>query len=198
MIVTAILCDSNTVCHDNYPAFLLFYSMQFVIPSNGIPMWSLFGYGDSSLPYADGWNAESGSFALAASGDSIILYCIENDDSIMHLTALSFSGEWITANSDESSFGTTESALPASLPSNTHLALPHYDNYWYIGTQKGSSSTNLDNLSNPSKWEGSNTVRFQFGDMDTKFLEPASKAMSGWMPVVGTALVAIIVTFCLI
>jgi hypothetical protein len=108
---------------------------------------------------------DGGSFALAVSGDNIMLYCIEDDSSIAHVTALSYSGDWVSADLDESSFNTQQSALPESLPSNTHVTLAHKDNYWYTG--QGTTSSLLEDLSHPSKWEGSNTERFHLDPVET-------------------------------
>lgn len=166
--------------------------LQFVVPATGISARTIVGYGNASYPFADNWQVDSGSFALAASGDTIILYCIENDSSITHLSALSYSGDWVSTNLDESSFGTQQSALPANLPSSTHVALVHKDNYWYSGPPQGTLFSLLDNLSNPSKWEGSNTERFHLSSMETKFLDSMSAAATRWRvgiaPLVVTAM----------
>jgi hypothetical protein len=149
---------------------------QFVVPEGGISAGTIIGYGDASYPYAVNWKVESGSFALAASGDNIMLYCIEDDSSITHVSALSYSGDWVSANSDESSFSIHQSALPASLPLNTHVTLVHKDNNWYSG--QGTISSLLDNLSHPFNWEGSDTERFPLplGPVTTKFLDSTSAA----------------------
>ena len=148
------------------------------------------------------WSSESGSFALAAGGDTIILYCRESDNSITHLTALSYSGDWLPASTDEDSFGTESSALPASLPSNTAIALPHKDNYWYVGPRQGNTSSLLDSLSDPNEWEGSNTETFQLGAMEPKFMEPTTTSnattittLKKWIPLVGMAILVIATTF---
>lgn len=164
------------------------------MPNGGITARSIFGYeSDNSIyPYATEWSSESGSFALAADGDTIILYCVESDDSITHLTALSYSGDWLPTSSDKDSFGTEYSALPASLPDNTAMALSHKDNYQYVGPRKGSISSLLDSLSNPSNWQGDNAETFQLGSMETKFIDPTSSATTvatRGIPFIGTALV---------
>lgn len=82
---------------------------------------------------------------------------MESDGSITHISALSFSGDWLPASNDESTFGTEHSALPDTLPSNAYVALPHYDNYWYAGPRQGSLSELQESLSNPNNWQGSNT-----------------------------------------
>lgn len=124
-------------------------SPQFVVPETGISARTIVAYGNASYPFADNWQVKSGSFALAASGDTIILYCIASDSSITHLSALSYSGDWVSTNLDESNFSAQQSALPASLPSNAHVALVHKDNYWYSGPSQGTISFLVDNLSNP-------------------------------------------------
>jgi hypothetical protein len=173
--------------------------IQYVVPSDGIPKRTVFGYNDSTN--TNEWSSESGSFALSADGDTIILYCLESDDSITHLTALSYSGDWLPASTDEDSFGTASSALPTSLPSNTAIALSHKDNCWYEGPRQGNTSSLLDNLSDPNEWEGSNTEMFQLGGMGAKFMELTTSnattitTFKKWIPLVGMAFVVIATTF---
>lgn len=127
-----------------------------------------------------------------------MLYCMESDDSIMHLTALSYSGDWLPPSSALNSFPTTSSALPASLPSNTVVTLPHFDNYWYVGPRDGSTASLLDSLSNPSNWEGSNTETYQpSGGMETKFMDGTSEATTtraGLISLLGMSLIVIVVS----
>lgn len=174
-------------------------TLKYVVPSDGIPKRTVFGYNYSTN--TNEWSSESGSFALSADGDTIILYCLESDDSITHLTALSYSGDWLPASTDEDSFGTASSALPTSLPSNTAIALSHKDNCWYVGPRQGNTSSLLDNLSDPNEWEGSNTEMFQLGGMSAKFMELTTSnattitTFKKWIPLVCMAFVVIATTF---
>jgi hypothetical protein len=96
---------------------------------------------DLTLAYSTRWDSVAGSLALAAGGDSVLVYC-RNENEIIFLGGLLYSGtSWLddnaNANSDNELYGTDQSSLPASLI-NANTALPHLDNYVYQGIHSGS------------------------------------------------------------
>jgi hypothetical protein len=127
---------------------------QFTVPDEGIPKGAIFGYmnQDSSV---SGWERVSGTFALAAAGDTIIVYCVQDADTTIHpLGALSFSDEWSAAGL--SSYSTATSALPDSLV-RMAPALPHFDNYEYDGITIGDKKVLQTALVDSQNWVGSNS-----------------------------------------
>lgn len=149
-------------------------TISFSVPSGGIPAGTVFGYGASSsstssnneneiLPYSNEWEKVGGSFQLSASGDTILLYCsTKNNDSIRFLTAFDYSGDgWMESNLQESSYGTSNSALPNEVGATQSgaVALSHFDNYYYTGLTGGTVMQLRTSLSNPTSWEGSNDAR---------------------------------------
>lgn len=130
------------------------------VPSGGIAPGTVIGFGDSNLLYNTAWSTLDGSMALSASGDSILVYCLEDDtitDSYHFLAGLSYkSSTWDAPDQSSSSYGSTGSALPTSL-SGKAIALPHYDNYVYQGTTAGTVTDLQTALTTSSLWVGSNT-----------------------------------------
>ena len=113
---------------------------------------TVLSYGEPSS--SPGWSALDAGFNLAAGGEMIHVYATSNDnDSITHLSALSFNGEWST---DPNTLDTGSSILPASI-GDYSVILPHMDNYVYMGPTAGSKSSLQASLTNPDLWLGSNT-----------------------------------------
>lgn len=153
------------------------------MPSGGISAGSIVTYlgGAAGL---NGWTPVQGSFALAASGDNIHIYCfqktISSDTEIVHLTALTNSNTFIPASSNEADFTTNDSALPSDLPSNSYLELPHLDNYSYSGIRQGDCTTLLAALSSSSHWAGSNSIRIDINtETDFEVVNPIDIDSSG-------------------
>ena len=110
---------------------------------------------------------------MSASGDTILVYCIHvgGESDISFLSALSYSGEFSEPEDDESTFGSSQSALPPleiqsknqgffSFLSGTQFAataLEHEDNVWYVGPREGTRDDLWGYLADPIYWEGSNT-----------------------------------------
>ena len=119
-------------------------------------------FGDTDLLYGNDWETVSGNFALSASGDNVMLYCLldgedENDPSrIHHLSAFSYAGEW--KEEDLPSYDTGTSALPDAIPSFGETALFHMDNYVYAGPDTGSKYDIQVRISRSSSWQGSNSA----------------------------------------
>mmetsp|Transcript_12040 Transcript_12040/g.17649 ORF Transcript_12040/g.17649 Transcript_12040/m.17649 type:complete len:313 (+) Transcript_12040:834-1772(+) len=136
-------------------------AVKMTVPLGGIVSGTVFGFGgDSNLLYNTAWSTLDGSMALSASGDSIIVYCLQDEtvvDSYHFLTGLSYkSSTWDAADQSSSFYGSTRSALPAALL-DTAIALPHYDNYLYQGSTYGTLAELKMALRTSSNWMGTNT-----------------------------------------
>lgn len=130
---------------------------QLVVPSGGIPKGTVFGYGaDSSLLYSDSW-AKSGSLALSATGDSVIVYCTsQKDASYNFLAAVTYNdGGWEDTTNNGDLLDSNQSRLPPGLEM-ANTALPHFDNYYYTGPTKGTKSELVALIADSRNWEGSN------------------------------------------
>lgn len=121
---------------------------------------SIFGFGDpTSVALGDAWESVgSASFALAVGGDSILVYCIdENDGSYRHIGGL-ISGRW--AKIGDSELSTNDSVLPDELDTFSLGAveiIEGWDNVVYEGPISGSRGSILGSLADPANWKGSNS-----------------------------------------
>jgi hypothetical protein len=125
-------------------------------------MGTMIGYGSlSDLQHASLWQSVAGTFSLVAAGDTVIIYCRKEDDSIHHLSALSFSGNWAAVALAEDDCGTDSSALPESLVlARATTTLSHFDNYRYDGSTSGTRSSLLGAIIQEGLWTGSNNERY--------------------------------------
>jgi len=122
---------------------------------------TVFGYSSSgeeaSLLHASDWSSVSGTFALAAAGDNLFLYCLVDDgvttNFLAGLSTSASDNDWVYDADD-----TSTSALPSALTSLGALSLSHMDNYGYGGSVTGSKTQLQTQLLNASNWKGSNTV----------------------------------------
>ena len=125
---------------------------------------SIFGYGaDEFIPLGDSWESVgSASFALATAGDSIIIYCRdENDGSYRHLGGI-ISGIWAT-NDVQELMDSNESQKPALLVNVGAIEIGGgWDNLLYTGTKIGTKSELLSALADSGNWEGSNSERLVY------------------------------------
>ena len=132
---------------------------QFTVPDEGISKGAIFGYTNQDSSVSD-WERVSGTFALAAAGDTVIVYCVKDDETtIHHLGALSFSNEWSAAGL--SSYSTSTSALPDGLVGMAP-ALPHFDNYEYHGITIGDKKVLQTAMVDSENWVGSNSEQAFF------------------------------------
>jgi len=130
---------------------------EFIVPESGLSAGSTFGFGNDNFPYNVNWVDGAGNLALSASGDNLILYCLDNDDLPKFITGLLYtSGGWQNENVDESIFGTLGSARPLSLCSTCSVELSHMDNYVYVGTHTGSAEELRASIADKTNWNGSN------------------------------------------
>jgi hypothetical protein len=146
----------------------LYFQLQ--VPSEGIAQGSIFGYGETPLPYTDAWESiGSAPFALSTAGDSVIAYCRnELDGAIVHLGAL-VSGTW---ENDVTEFTTNQSARPESLSKVGAVeAESGWDNYAYVGITVGTKAALLEALGDGNNWSGSNTARYIFSGGDFVVLD---------------------------
>lgn len=134
---------------------------QLIVPDDGISAGTVFGYDtDASLLYGDSWQVQDAGFALAAAGDTILLYCQSDSGEIVHLGGLSYSGMWAADGMSGSDYGTSSSALPSALVGVGPVALPHFDNYMYNGSRTGSKIALQKSLMTTNNWMGSNSARY--------------------------------------
>lgn len=136
--------------------------------SRSISAGTVFGYGDGLL-FGTQWVKTDAGFALATAGDSILIsYSLptfsgetdtideeEEDMPTQFLTGFSYSGPW--SSPFQSVYATSTSSLPVSLE-NFSVALPHFDNYAYVGSVTGTKASLQKALTNPSNWEGMNSL----------------------------------------
>jgi endonuclease I len=139
-------------------------TITLILPDN-VPAGTVFGYGDNLL-FGDLWDVKNDpGFALAAAGDTVIVWCTtpssaiqrDNEESYGFLSALSFSGDWRPSGLTGDEYGTSTSAVPDSIE-DFAVALSHFDNYWYVGNTVGSRSELQLWLSDNRYWEGSNSL----------------------------------------
>ena len=92
------------------------------------------------------------NFALnATTGEAIFLYCMTDNSTIQHISAITNTGGWATNNVTEGN-----SLLPADLQPDMVTTLPFFSNYEYDGPSVGNASTVQVGLSTPTNWDGSN------------------------------------------
>jgi len=119
------------------------------IPSGGIGAGTVISLDSHS------WESVDGTFALSVSGDSVLVYCQDEEGSLIHITGISLAGDWFSSGQDDSSYGSNQSALPSSILAAS-VALPHFDNYVYNGPKRGTASALKESIGDSSNWSGSN------------------------------------------
>jgi hypothetical protein len=120
---------------------------------HGISAGTVFGYGEASSVGDWAWETVGGSFALSASGDTVLLYCVDSD-LIFHVAGISLAGAW-----DSSATDTSQSVLPSEL-ANVAVALDHADNARYDGPREGSALALRASIGNADNWTPNNSVGF--------------------------------------
>eukprot|EP00526_Cylindrotheca_closterium_P006820 CAMPEP_0113637648 /NCGR_PEP_ID=MMETSP0017_2-20120614/19713_1 /TAXON_ID=2856 /ORGANISM="Cylindrotheca closterium" /LENGTH=752 /DNA_ID=CAMNT_0000548699 /DNA_START=205 /DNA_END=2463 /DNA_ORIENTATION=+ /assembly_acc=CAM_ASM_000147 len=133
---------------------------KLTVPQGGISAGTIFGFGDegSNLLLATTW-AETGALSLSTQGDSLIVYCQPSEGKYNFLGAATTNNVWDPNQSDSNNSG-----LPAGLES-TSIALPHFDNYIYIGPSEGKKSDIVEAIAKEEHWSGfDNTqpLKFEF------------------------------------
>ena len=131
-------------------------TLKLTLGETGLTVGTVFGYG-LDLLHGNDWESAGGRFALAEAGDTIIVYTIDDNDQIQHLSAFSYTGGWKEAGISDSEYGTDSSALPASLVAVGGISLPHKDNYGYIGPIQGTKGDLQLALQDEMNWMGSNS-----------------------------------------
>lgn len=124
-----------------------------------IPAGTIFGCG-SSLSYGSSWEETDKGFALSTTeGDTIILYTrtAGNGQDILPISALSFSGPWLSA-SDLETNNTAYSDLPDNLI-DFSVSLPrHFDNCFYSGPNHGTVEELQAKIRDPLLWTSTNNL----------------------------------------
>lgn len=114
--------------------------------------------GEDGSASGGSWSVVDGSFALSASGDSIIVYqqC-EGNAAPNFLFGLSYtSGGW---SSEGDALDSSSSLAPAALVSaGLGLVLAHKDNYVYSGVMSGTRGELLAQIMQPASWTGDNAA----------------------------------------
>lgn len=121
---------------------------------------TIFGYGEGLL-YGSSWTSEMDrGFALATSGDNMIIYhtsSLESDDYVFLSAILFAGGTLLESNMGESAlYGTSSTAIPDLIKRYT-VVLENKDNYVYIGKRVDSKEYLQHLLLDSANWEGSNS-----------------------------------------
>ena len=120
------------------------------VPAGGIPAGTVFGFGETD------WAQDTGTFSLSASGDSVLIYCQDNDSPIF-LGGLIFQNPWQGAGASASTYGSRTSSLPSALAASSTELTDNYDNFWYTGPHVGTKANIVAAIADPANWQGSNT-----------------------------------------
>ncbi|CAJ1962302.1 unnamed protein product [Cylindrotheca closterium] len=121
---------------------------KLIVPQGGLSAGTIFGFGeDSNLLLATAWT-QTGALALSTQGDSVIVYCQPSEGKYNFLGAATTNNVWDATQSDSNNSG-----LPAGLE-NASIALPHFDNYIYIGPADGKKSDIVAAIANEEYWSG--------------------------------------------
>lgn len=115
-----------------------------------LPSGTVFGYGDG-MQFGNSWKSADNGFSLTASGEQILVHTYDGDD-LVHLSGISFSGDW----EDGTDLDSASSALPESIE-DFAVTVPHFDNVIYRGPTQGKRNDLLSFIVDPNNWEGSNT-----------------------------------------
>ena len=150
------------------------------LPSSGISAGTIFGYGTTDLQFGNEWQSISGTFALAETGDTVILYTMTYDGQIQHLSAYANTGgEWTNPGSTSDQYDTKHSVLPESLRAAGVVSVPHYEkNYIYVGPVTGTKDYLQNAIQKQWNWEGSETSRVQAPTTDFQIEEPSFGTLS--------------------
>jgi len=128
-------------------------SVKLTVPDGGLSSGTIFGFGDdSNLFLARAWT-QTGTLALSTQGDSVIVYCQPTEGKYNFLGAATTSNSWDANQSDSNNSG-----LPPGLEIAS-IALPHFDNYIYIGPSEGTKSYLTSAIGNEEYWSGFNNAQ---------------------------------------
>ena len=153
-------------------------TVEMTVGSGGMIAGTVFCYGcdDSTV-----WQSVGGTFSLAATGDTVLLYCETDTKEIVHISGFSFSGDWTEKDLTESEYGTVSSALPESLE-DVAVTLSHMDNYMYSGTRSGTMSSLISSITSRVHWNGSNSDPFSFESMSFTVSDSSDSSCTGVRP----------------
>ena len=93
------------------------------------------------------------------------MYSQDEDDMLVHISGISLSGDWFDEGLDENDYGTRQSSLPSDLV-DFSTALPHRDNYKYVGEKEGTIETLQRAILSDENWEGSNSRSYDHSSTD--------------------------------
>ena len=129
------------------------------------------------IVYSESGDDFSGSLALSASGDQLIVYQ-EADSEYTFIYAVNIEGN---ATWQDSATSSNTSALPPGLENGyTAIALKEYDNVKYNGeTNFPSRDAALNAIGNKDNWVGSNSTRYDLSSFNDFSLPVIISAISG-------------------
>ncbi|GMH95316.1 hypothetical protein TL16_g13127 [Triparma laevis f. inornata] len=181
---------SSIYITDNAWTGLNFYRNEgikvFTVPEGGMLQGETFGWEVGK--WSTHWASESGSFSLSTQGDSVLAYCFGADANgeVNAWTNVKFLGGLSTASDgwagreepgNDYDYGSTHSAVPASLEDFAAPALPKKKNYGFLlnteSCKKSPSCTREEVLSqfmDLSNWEGSDLDGYDTSVVDSVFL----------------------------
>jgi hypothetical protein len=131
-----------------------------VVPEGGISGGSVIGFGpqlEGAIGSSD-WEEVRNNFELSIDGEQIFLYCVDANDDLRHLNALSYNGPF--QDPGLQNYGYNESSLPISLRDVGSVVLPHKNNYNYAGVTSVEDEVLRLAIENPDNWLGSNDARY--------------------------------------
>lgn len=146
-----------------------------------VPQGSVFGYGTDdyqSILYGDSWESVgNGAFALATAGDSVVLYCIDEEGpNVYHHLGGFISGTWTAAGVEQDST-TSESYKPDSLSQIGAMEISGgWDNLVYSGPTIGTKANLGMDLMDSRNWQGSNSERLIYTGGNFEILATESKS----------------------
>ncbi|CAB9508537.1 Endonuclease I [Seminavis robusta] len=136
-------------------------TLKLTLPPAGVDVGSIFGYGATSLRFHDQWQSEGGRFALAESGDSIVVYT-RDGNATKHMAAFSYAGGgWRAPGLADDQYGTADSVLPKELEQVGAVSLPRFESYVYKGPTDGEKEFLQRQLQNTSNWQGYDSSRVE-------------------------------------
>lgn len=159
--------------------------VKLIVGQAGINGLERFGYVNASFieTWADPENA--GDLELLdlnhTQGDSLFLYCYLADGSIRHLVGFSNAGEWLEPGLTLEDYQESFSALPDQLAEVGSIALPHMDQYEYIGSNIGRKRQLQEFMTNASNWNGTD-IPFIDVEVITVVVENTTTTIYGTNP----------------
>jgi len=155
-------------------------TVKLVLPASGIAAGEAFGFGPV-YGKTTAWETWEGLFNIGINGDNVFLYCELNDGKPNPIAGFTNTeGGWLEAGLSIEEYGSAHSALPNTLKKVGGVALPHFDNYKYIGPDEGDKAQLQEWVKDPNNWNG-----FDYGSSSSSVSPRMAMMQSvwGWMMV---------------